>query len=529
MGCVGFRGNNRLLLATGLLVLVCYLMSELVLRSWTLEDADAQWTRDCLDMRGMNPSLPETPCRHEHLGVEVEKRGQVKGMKPGGRDAPVKGSRRRREGGELPATNNFEIDVDSADLQPRNLLRNRPAVHRRGSSRTIVGRGVGHMVRTPSMAVVRTSRLRDAAVAADIRSRGGGSRGGQQRQSIWTLWEGSKNSSHLQFLSSDVLQYRNAMQERMRQSTESPELLALERKFYSRDPKRINPHDFSVLYNASGVCGADQPFLVVVIPSLPSSRDRRNAIRDTWGSVARLDTWPNEQLKAKVRIAFLLGRTESFHVRQVIKQEYEQYGDIVQEDFLESYRNLSLKTVMGIKWVLNHCSGARYVMKCDDDMIAHIPMVLKLLTENKYQNAIIGHINKGAVVQRQGLWGLSPEEFPFDRFPPYASGTAYILSGDLIKPIFQMSEHVALVPIEDAYISGVLNRIVGGTLVHRNGFTSWNSFSPRTCDLILGRIFTGTKMTSNSLRRMWQRIKSGGPNCNRDAPNIVMARMSRNE
>ena len=372
--------------------------------------------------------------------------------------------------------------------------------------------------------MLRTTLLRDAGVE-ELRP---GTNQSHRRQSIWTLWEASRNSSHLQFVSNDVLQYRNALQEKMRGSTPSPEMLELERRFYSRDPKRINPHDFTLMLNASKLCD-DNPFLIVIVPSLPSSRDRRNAIRETWGSVARTDTWPNEPLPVKVRVAFLLGRTESLHVRSLLRQEYEQHADLVQEDFLESYRNLSLKTVMGIKWVKNMCNRARYVLKCDDDMIAHIPMLLKLLTANRYQNSIIGHINKGAVVQRQGLWGLSPEEFPFDRFPPYASGAAYVISADLIQPLFQMSEHVALVPIEDAYVTGVLARMLGATLVHRNGFTSWNSFSPRTCDLILGRIFTGTKMTSNSLRRMWQRIKTGGPNCNRDAPGIVMARMSRNE
>lgn len=522
--CSIFRGNNRLLILAGLLLLTCYLVSELVLRSWSLEESEAQWTRDCTGTRSINPNIPSVICdqkqsRGTQRPTENHSSEFAANGAPGNDPQEVDSIEKPMIG------NSYEIVVDRADLQPINQLRNPGAELQRDRRRKM--RRNYHF--SPTQPLVNEQRR--ALAGPLVMSQGSKShRPGNlsPKQSTWTLWEGSKNGSHLQFISADVLHYRNALEEQIRLSTPSPEMIALEKKFYTRHPERVNPHEFNLLNNASGVC-AESPFLIVIIPSLPSSRDRRNAIRETWGSVARSGSWPNEDLKEKVNIAFLLGRTESFQIRMGIKQEYEQYGDIVQEDFLESYRNLSLKTVMGIKWVVNFCSGARYIMKCDDDMIAHIPMILKMLKRHRYQNAIVGHVNKGAVVQRQGLWALSPEEFPFDHFPPYASGTAYIISGDIVLPLFQMSEHVPLVPIEDVYVTGVLAKMVGSLLVHQNGFTSWNAFSPRTCDVILGRILTGTKMTSNSLRRMWQRIKGGGPNCNRDAPNIVMARMNRNE
>ncbi len=45
------------------------------------------------------------------------------------------------------------------------------------------------------------------------------------------------------------------------------------------------------------------------------------------------------------------------------------YGDLVQENFIDSYRNLTLKTLMGIRWASIHCSNAKFVVKIDDDVI----------------------------------------------------------------------------------------------------------------------------------------------------------------
>lgn len=37
--------------------------------------------------------------------------------------------------------------------------------------------------------------------------------------------------------------------------------------------------------------------------------------------------------------------------------ESEVYGDIIQESFIDSYNNLTLKTIMMLKWVNNNCDG----------------------------------------------------------------------------------------------------------------------------------------------------------------------------
>ena len=51
-----------------------------------------------------------------------------------------------------------------------------------------------------------------------------------------------------------------------------------------------------------------------------------------------------------------------------IEHENQLYGDLVQGDFLDTYRNLTYKTVLGHMWVSNFCNQAEFVVKTDDEI-----------------------------------------------------------------------------------------------------------------------------------------------------------------
>ena len=92
--------------------------------------------------------------------------------------------------------------------------------------------------------------------------------------------------------------------------------------------KIVNPHDYAYLNQArsckrSGV-GVD---LVVMVSSAVGHADRRNSIRESWGSTDRLS-----QVAAKV--IFLLGRPDLTQTRDAIDEESTLHGDILQEDFV---------------------------------------------------------------------------------------------------------------------------------------------------------------------------------------------------
>ena len=86
----------------------------------------------------------------------------------------------------------------------------------------------------------------------------------------------------------------------------------------------------------------------------------RNVIRTSWGS----PSIPG----VKTRLAFMLGYSTDKLYQDKIRNESLLHGDIVQGNFLDSYRNLTYKTVLGHMWVSSFCTQAEFVMKADDDI-----------------------------------------------------------------------------------------------------------------------------------------------------------------
>lgn len=84
-----------------------------------------------------------------------------------------------------------------------------------------------------------------------------------------------------------------------------------------------------------------------------------------------------------LRLGFLLGDTDSLEAQNQVMEESSKYGDVIQEGFLDTYNNLTLKSVMLLKWVRSHCRHARYIMKTDDDMFVNLPRLIGFLEEDQ--------------------------------------------------------------------------------------------------------------------------------------------------
>ena len=53
----------------------------------------------------------------------------------------------------------------------------------------------------------------------------------------------------------------------------------------------------------------------------------------------------------------MLGNSLNDTKQQDVINESEQYGDIVQESFLDTYANLTVKSLMLLKWFTTSCKG----------------------------------------------------------------------------------------------------------------------------------------------------------------------------
>jgi len=281
--------------------------------------------------------------------------------------------------------------------------------------------------------------------------------------------------------------------------------------FYRRRTYSVNRYVYRVRLEPSRLCPPNTR-MVILIHSHHPHTDRRAAIRSTWGKAVRTGSWPNERRNsscAGLRLAFLFGLHRDPGLNDLIAEERDRYDDIVQGNFEDSYRNMTLKSLLGLRIVDERCPGVPYLLKTDDDMIVNLPYLLDLLqqTHANLTRSIMGPLNVGSRVYRHGKWKLSKEEFPFNIYPPYESGSAYVITGDLIHELFVTAEYVPHISIDDVYVTGILGRILGVKHVQQRGFAFWTDKPPTPCDLMLNRVVTGTKMTPQNLFSLWYQLQ----------------------
>lgn len=161
---------------------------------------------------------------------------------------------------------------------------------------------------------------------------------------------------------------------------------------------------------------------------------------------------------------FLLGQTRNPKLDDLLQEEVNIYNDIVFGEFIDSYRNLTRKMVLGIEWAAKNCQ-AKYVMKADEDSFVNILELVQWLEEYQrmqghkplYMGAAL--IDKGPYREKDSQFYVSEEEYPESTYPPYVSGTGYVFSGKLLVKLTNSIKSVRLFPNEDACL-GVLMQYI---------------------------------------------------------------------
>ena len=94
-----------------------------------------------------------------------------------------------------------------------------------------------------------------------------------------------------------------------------------------------------------------------------------------------------------MRYIFLFGNVHNSTLQDAFFAESNTFDDILQENFIDSYENLTYKTIMGFKWAVTNCRSAQFIMKTDDDMYVNVPEVVKLTRTNTQllQTTVIGN------------------------------------------------------------------------------------------------------------------------------------------
>ncbi|XP_076343417.1 UDP-GalNAc:beta-1,3-N-acetylgalactosaminyltransferase 1-like [Tachypleus tridentatus] len=187
--------------------------------------------------------------------------------------------------------------------------------------------------------------------------------------------------------------------------------------------------DFRFHNSKLNACESKNPLVLALVHSAPNHFVHRKIIRRTWGSVRHFRNFT-------FNVAFLLGQTNR-RLQSRIYQEMKQYCDIIQGSFVDSYRNLSYKHMMGYKWVMEFCPSAIMIFKVDDDVYVDSFQVLNFLSSTfglkPFNILACSVMSSGTLTHRKGKWGVTRSEFSFDMYPEYCSGMGYFAFWTLLK------------------------------------------------------------------------------------------------
>lgn len=143
----------------------------------------------------------------------------------------------------------------------------------------------------------------------------------------------------------------------------------------------INVYNYTFLYKSEHKCrdgdNSDKfisPRLVIIVKSAMNNFQNRLAIRRSWGFEKRFSD-------LTIRTVFILGKskTNDKGLQKLIDLEYNSYNDIVQGDFVDTYFNNTIKTMMGFKWAVTFCPRSRFFVFVDDDYYVSTKNILSFI------------------------------------------------------------------------------------------------------------------------------------------------------
>ncbi|XP_061117686.1 beta-1,3-galactosyltransferase 1 [Conger conger] len=283
--------------------------------------------------------------------------------------------------------------------------------------------------------------------------------------------------------------------------------------------KIISPSTYSYVLNQPGKCKGKRPFLVLMVPVAPGDRSSRDAVRSTWGQENLIP----EVVITRIFFTGLATGEQGPRIQADLERESQEHEDIVQMDFQDSYRNLTIKTMMMMNWLASSCQGAMYAMKIDADIFLNVHyLVNHFLGSPSSVPARHGYIT-GSVISdghprrdKKSKWYVSEEVYPETSYPPYVSGAGYVFSIDLAGRISWASRFVRPFPMEDVYI-GLCLRVLGVRPTYSYSLTSMrNMFEIRRLEYdkcVFSRVIIVNGFKPHELRRIWHDFQKSSFTC----------------
>lgn len=168
--------------------------------------------------------------------------------------------------------------------------------------------------------------------------------------------------------------------------------------------------------------------IVIIVETSPQSFDRRKIIRSTYAN-------RTDQIELKNQVYFAVGASLNTRTMELIREENLVHSDIIQWNFIDSYKNLVVKSTAIINWASTNCALSRFIVKADADAYINIYKLLnsKSILANlakRYTGKLIfgktGNIH--TVRSHNSKWYFPLTIYANQTFPNFVTSAAYIVS-----------------------------------------------------------------------------------------------------
>lgn len=224
------------------------------------------------------------------------------------------------------------------------------------------------------------------------------------------------------------------------------------RKLYDPGFSYSNPN----LCTKNGTSSSIKLLILIPSPSHQNS-DLRQAIRETWGHWA---------LRQDIALGFFLGTMphKNSTLLEKLVGESEQYNDLIISNCVDTYDNLTLKSLSILEWTQTFCSEAKYLLKTDDDTWVNMLTIFQVIQQIEGDNGlkIYGNATIDAEPYRDtdSKFYLSRKQYPDEKFPTYFQ-TSYLIPVKLVKTFYEMGLQTGFLRMEDVFLTGVVAERVG--------------------------------------------------------------------
>ncbi|KAH0540256.1 beta-1,3-galactosyltransferase 5-like [Cotesia glomerata] len=244
--------------------------------------------------------------------------------------------------------------------------------------------------------------------------------------------------------------------------------------------------------------------LVIVVTSAPSHIEARTAIRQTWGHFGQ---------RTDVSIVFILGTTNDHKLEKLLQYEQKLYADIIRGRFIDSYNNLTLKTISSLEWKDTFCLDAKFLLKTDDDMFINVPRLLSFIKAHDTEtNVIYGRLAKNwkPIRNKKSKYYVSLEQFKQKVFPDFTTGPAYLLSKDVVHKLYEAALNQTYLKLEDVFTTGIVAHKIGIKRIHVSEFLN-KKISYNPCNVQRGISIHMVKYGEQF--DLWKKLLDGKSKC----------------